>query len=39
MTADAEFVIEKLAKNHDLSPFDCGNEARALAQALRVGNV
>lgn len=23
----AEFVIEKLTKDHDLNPFDCGNEA------------
>jgi GNAT superfamily N-acetyltransferase len=27
MSANAEFVIEKLAKDHDLSRFDCGNEA------------
>jgi GNAT superfamily N-acetyltransferase len=27
MAASAEFVIEKLAKNHDLSCFDYGNEA------------
>ena len=27
MAANAEFVIEKLAKDHDLSRFDCGNEA------------
>jgi GNAT superfamily N-acetyltransferase len=27
MAARAEFVIEKLAKNHDLSHFDCGNDA------------
>ena len=27
MAAGAEFVIEKLAKSHDLSHFDCGNEA------------
>jgi GNAT superfamily N-acetyltransferase len=27
MTAGAEFVIEKLVQNHDLSHFDCGNEA------------
>jgi GNAT superfamily N-acetyltransferase len=27
MAANAEFVIENLAKDHDLSRFDCGNEA------------
>jgi GNAT superfamily N-acetyltransferase len=27
MATDAEFVIEKLAKDHDLGRFDCGNEA------------
>jgi len=27
MAAKAEFVIEKLTKDHDLSGFDCGNEA------------
>jgi GNAT superfamily N-acetyltransferase len=27
MAAGAEFIIEKLAKEHDLSRFDCGNEA------------
>ena len=27
MAASDEFVIEKLAKDHDLSSFDCGNEA------------
>ena len=27
MAASAEFIIEKLAKDHDLGRFDCGNEA------------
>jgi hypothetical protein len=27
MATSAEFVIEKLAKDHDLSRFDCGKEA------------
>jgi GNAT superfamily N-acetyltransferase len=27
MPATVEFVIEKLSKDHDLSHFDCGNEA------------
>ncbi len=27
MAANAEFVIEKLGKDHDLSGFDCGNQA------------
>ena len=27
MASLAEFVIEKLSKDHDLSRFDCGNEA------------
>ena len=27
MGTSAEFVIEKLTKDHDLSRFDCGNEA------------
>jgi len=27
MAPGAEFVIEKLAKDHDLSRFECGNEA------------
>jgi GNAT superfamily N-acetyltransferase len=27
MAAAVEFVIEKLAKTHDLARFDCGNEA------------
>ena len=27
MAASAEFVIETLSKNHDLSRFDCGNDA------------
>jgi GNAT superfamily N-acetyltransferase len=27
MTSVAEFVIEKLSKDHELSRFDCGNEA------------
>jgi GNAT superfamily N-acetyltransferase len=27
MASTAEFVIEKLTKEHDLSGFDCGNEA------------
>ena len=30
MAAGAEFVIEKLAKDHDLSRFDCGKEALTL---------
>jgi hypothetical protein len=28
--ARADFVIEKLAKAHDLSRFDCGNDALSL---------
>ena len=27
MARGTEFVIEKLAKDHDLSRFECGNEA------------
>jgi len=27
MAADSEFVVERLAKDHDLSRFDCGNGA------------
>jgi GNAT superfamily N-acetyltransferase len=27
MAAGAEFVVKKLAKEHDLSRFDCGNQA------------
>ena len=27
MASVAEFVIEKLSKDHELSRFDCGNEA------------
>ena len=27
MAAVAEFVIEKLSKDHELSRFDCGNDA------------
>jgi GNAT superfamily N-acetyltransferase len=30
MAANAEFVIEKLARDHDLSRFDCGNKALSL---------
>ena len=30
MAAVAEFVIEKLSKDHDLSRFDCGNDALSL---------
>jgi GNAT superfamily N-acetyltransferase len=30
MAAGAEFVIEKLSKDHDLSRFDCGNDALSL---------